>query len=51
MHKEVQSLETVTKEGHVVNVDLNKVTSNDDIWLVRKYYIRRFLRCYPRNKN
>lgn len=30
-------------EGHVVNVENNKVTDNDDRWLVGKYYIRRFL--------
>lgn len=27
-------------EGHAVNVENNKVTDNDDRWLVGKYYIR-----------
>lgn len=51
--KEIQSLEMrwLPRQGHVVNVEINKLASNDDIWLVRKYYIRRFLSCYPRNKH
>lgn len=38
---DVQSLEMrlLPREGHVVNVEINKVATNDDIWVVRKYYI------------
>lgn len=46
--KEIQSLEMrrLPRQGHVLDVENSKVTGNDYIWLVRKFYVKSLFVCF-----